>query len=388
MLGRFGADQNEVNDGPMGFDAYELRLGDVMRGERATLGKSLADIERELRIKSSHLTAIEDGNLSAFESPSFISGYVRSYAKFLGLNPDECFAKFCAETGFVPAHGLSPAASSATMVAARAKTDSAGSFAFNPVGLAPPQRGFGGFDPGALGSFAVLLAVVGGLGYGGVALLREVQKVQLAPIEQAPDVIADTPAELRGRGSARDPVAQAGSAPAAPQLASPAGDLDNRAARTAQPTALNVPILIARDGPISSIDPRETGLLAQAAPEPVPPVQVVQVAQTVDILAVRPSWVSITAADGTVLFEKILDAGERYTVPALEIAPRLKAGNSNAIYFVIGEQTFGPAATGPEVVRDVDLSAANVTSAFGLADVNSDADLVNFVAQAAAPSIP
>lgn len=386
MLGRIGANQDEVNASPKGFDDYHLSLGDVMRGERATLGKSLADIERELRIKSSHLRAIEDGNLPAFESPSFISGYVRSYAKFLGLDPEDCFEKFCTETGFVPAHGLSPAASSASMLAARARSDSTGSFAFNPVGLNAPQRGFGGFDPGALGSFAVLIAVVGGLGYGGIALLREVQKVQLAPIEQAPTIVADMPAPLQARDSSRDPVAEAGDSAAAPLLASPAGMIDNRAGRTAQPTALNVPVLIARDGPISGIDPRATGLLAKAAPEPQ--VQVVQAAQVVDILAVRPSWVSITAADGTVLFEKILDAGERYAVPALEIAPRLTAGNSSAVYFVIGEKTFGPAATGPEVVRNIDLSAQSVQSAFGQADAKSDADLTNFVAQAAATSAP
>ena len=27
-----------------GFDAFELRLGDLMRGERATMGKSLLDV--------------------------------------------------------------------------------------------------------------------------------------------------------------------------------------------------------------------------------------------------------------------------------------------------------------------------------------------------------
>ena len=30
-----------------GFDAFETRLGDLMRGERATLGKSLLDVQRE-----------------------------------------------------------------------------------------------------------------------------------------------------------------------------------------------------------------------------------------------------------------------------------------------------------------------------------------------------
>ncbi|MDZ7905910.1 MAG: DUF4115 domain-containing protein [Cypionkella sp.] len=384
MLGRFGADPDQIPAKPKGFDDYELRLGDMLRGERATMGKSLLDIERELRIKAPHLAAIEDGDLSAFDAPSFIAGYVRSYARYLGLNPDDCFIQFCAETGFVPAHGLSPAASTAAVVAVRAKAAANGSAAFNPIGLTAPRSGFGGFEPGALGSLAVLLAVVGGLSFGGYTLLREVQKVELAPIDQAPAIVADAPPALglpSGAAEAGlDPVQLAGTAP---KLARPAANMDERAARAAQPQALDVPVLIARDGPISAIDPRDAGLIAEAAPEAS--VQVVQEARVVEVLAVRPSWISVTAVDGTVLFEKILDAGERYAVPALEVAPRLKAGNSSAIYFVLGDKTYGPAATGPEVVRNVDLSNEGVQKAFALADMARDADLTSFVAQASTP---
>ena len=51
------------------FDDYEMRLGDIMRGERATLGKSLLDVQRELRIKAPYIAAIEDANPSAFDTP-------------------------------------------------------------------------------------------------------------------------------------------------------------------------------------------------------------------------------------------------------------------------------------------------------------------------------
>ena len=37
---------------PRWFDDFQLRLGDIMRGERATMGKSLLDVQRELRIKA------------------------------------------------------------------------------------------------------------------------------------------------------------------------------------------------------------------------------------------------------------------------------------------------------------------------------------------------
>lgn len=380
MLGRFATPPAETPVTLKGFDDYEVRLGDVMRGERAILGKSLHDIERDLRIKAAYLAAIENCNLAAFEAPSFIAGYVRSYARYLGMNAEDSFAQFCSETGFVPAHGLSPAASTSTMVAARAKSAATGGSAFNPSSLGQPKSGLAWLEPGALGQMAVLLAVIGGLAYGGWSLLREVQMVQLAPIDQAPTIIADAPAALGAPfgdvTAALDPVAQAGTDLMAPPLPRSS---DETAARIAQPEALDVPILIARDGPISAIDPRDTSVVTQEVA--TEQVQVVEAPQLVEVLAVRPSWISVTAADGTVLFEKILDAGERYAVPALTIAPRLKAGNSSAIYFVMGDKTYGPASRGPEVVRDVDLSVQAVQTVYTMADPSLDGDLTAFVAE-------
>ena len=390
MLGRFATPPTETPVTLKGFDDFEIRLGDAMRGERATLGKSLQDIERDLRIKSAYLSAIENGNLAAFEAPSFIAGYVRSYARYLGLNAEDSFAQFCRETGFVPAHGLSAAASTPAVVAVRAKSAATGGSVFNPAGLGQPQSGMGWLEPGALGQIGVLLAVIGGLAYGGWSLLREVQMVQLAPIEQAPTIVADAPAALgvapNDLGAAPseavaslDPVAQAGTALTAPQLPRSS---DETAARIAQPEALDVPILIARDGPISAIDPRDTSQISIVPKDvAVEQVQVVAAPELVEVLAVRPSWISVTAADGTVLFEKILDAGERYAVPALEVAPLLKAGNSSAVYFAIGDKTYGPASRGPEVVRDIDLSVQAVTTVYTLADPSLDGDLTAFVAE-------
>jgi len=66
---------------PLGFDDYELKLGDMLRGERATIGKSLLEVQRELRISATYIAAIEDCDPSAFDTPGFIAGYVRSYAR-------------------------------------------------------------------------------------------------------------------------------------------------------------------------------------------------------------------------------------------------------------------------------------------------------------------
>ena len=46
-----------------GFDSYELTLGDELRGERASKGKSLLDVQRDLRIRADYIVADRRGQL-------------------------------------------------------------------------------------------------------------------------------------------------------------------------------------------------------------------------------------------------------------------------------------------------------------------------------------
>ena len=57
MIGRRVHPSTQGADKPKGFDDYELRLGDIMRGERATLAKSLLDVQRELKIEWQPVTS-------------------------------------------------------------------------------------------------------------------------------------------------------------------------------------------------------------------------------------------------------------------------------------------------------------------------------------------
>ena len=63
---------------PKGFDAYPLALGDMLRGERATIGKSLEDVQADIKIGVKYIAAIEEGDLSVFDTKGFVAGYVRS----------------------------------------------------------------------------------------------------------------------------------------------------------------------------------------------------------------------------------------------------------------------------------------------------------------------
>lgn len=392
MIGRKIRKPMVETDKPKGFDDFELRLGDLMRGERATLGKSLLDVQRELKIKASYIAAIENADASAFESPGFVAGYVRSYARYLGMEPDAVFAHFCREAKFEVAHGMSAAASGQMIKAARNRVPVEKHDPFVHSSFVPQSASwFSKIEAGAIGSFAVLIALVAALGYGGWSLLHEVQRVQLAPVNQAPVVVAEI-APL-GAVSADTPLA-----PSAGLTGSGGVKSANGAAADIlyRPQALSVPIMTPRDGPIAAINPDATELPDQSAVEQAiaqaitdePAVQVVaDPAPGVEILAVRPAWVRVSAADGTVLFEKVLDAGERYSVPPLAQAPVLRAGNSASVYFAVNGKTYGPASPGSQVVKNLSLAVEDLTQTFQVADVSGDADLARFVAVAAASQV-
>ena len=387
----------------------DTRLGDIMRGERATLGKSLLDVQRELRIRASYVAAIENCDITAFDTPSFISGYVRSYSRYLGMDPDWTFRRFCLESGFQPTHGM--AASASGPKPGRRPSDPAEALA-NPHALFIPQQEsfWSQVEPRAVGSVLVLIAVMCGLAYGGWSVLNEVQRVTLTPGESTPGVVtALDPVE--GSGMSGPALDESDTAEIAQNLPQPEG-LD----RIYRPQILEAPVLTSRDGPIAAIDPglaaqttdagttdmasagpaqgAETGQQASAGStgfgpqvpqdQAQPLVTVAADAPELELLAARPAWVRVTASDGTVLLEKIMDAGERFTLPKLEEAPILRTGNSGAVYFAVNGQTYGPAAPGPQVVKNIQLSPDALTGKYALADLNADPELAQMVALAQA----
>ncbi|MGI9391804.1 MAG: helix-turn-helix domain-containing protein [Boseongicola sp.] len=404
-----------------GFDDFELLLGDIMRGERATLGKSLLDVQRELKIKANYIAAIENSDPAAFDTPGFIAGYVRSYARYLGLDPEWAFKTFCDEGNFTVAHGMS-ADASVRRNAKPSRNTKRQDGAKKPAHLRDPftepsvsylpkaEAVFAGFEPRAIGSIIVLLALIAGIGYGGWAVLQEVQKVRFTPVEQTPEVLA----ELDPLAGATAPVENSSDSGVAPPISVDSFD------RLYRPEALDVPVMAARDGPIAAIDPNSTGALAPdgderflAGAEPphpdnlpfavpgstdeiamiaafdsqslLPPVQVVEVGSpSVTLFAVRPSWVRVTGADGTVIFEKILNAGEQFDVPLTEAAATLRAGNAGSLYFTVNGATYGPAGDGPAVVKNVVLAPDALQQNYSVADLSQDSDLARFVAVAEA----
>ena len=404
MIGKGRRREKTPEDGETkGFDAFELRLGDLMRGERATLGKSLLDVQRELKIKAAYIAAIENSDPSAFDTPGFIAGYVRSYARYLQMDAEWAFETFCRESGFATSHGMSPGASSPQRSARKTAQDPVPDFRgkdifsqsatpFLPAG----ESMFARVEPGAVGSVIVLLALIGGLGYGGWSVLQEVQKVQFAPVEQTPTVLSDI-----------DPLAGAAqvleTADIGTDFQAPTPEALDRLYR---PQALETPVLVARDAPISTLRPDEVGTFANMGVDralaeavasidpaavdpasdvgpigpPMPtPVQVNEDVPELQLVAVRPAWVRVRAADGSVIFEGIMDGGDTFELPATEEPATLRVGESGAVYFAVNGTHYGPAGRAGTVTSNLALSVDNLTGSYSVADLAADTDLASIV---------
>ena len=85
------------SDGLRGYHDYEHSLGDELRGRRASMGKGLIDVHKELGIKPWIIVSIEKADPKSFDSPWMIAPLVKSYARYLGMNAEEAYARFQAE---------------------------------------------------------------------------------------------------------------------------------------------------------------------------------------------------------------------------------------------------------------------------------------------------
>ncbi len=353
-------------------ETFEFPVGDEMRGERATLGRSLLDVQRDLRIKAAYIAAIENADPDVFPNPSFIPGYVRSYARYLGMEADAAYARFCAESGFAGPNATARPDRTRRAVAATAQPT--GVFRPNFPMADPRWRGAPSLPFSAIGSVLVLVGLVGGLGYGGWTVLQNIQRVQFAPVEEIPMALASVEALT-------PPDAPAVIEPALSELARPVAA--TALADLYRQQELEVPILVPRDGPIAGIDPERIGLaaaatarsLAQPSPDAGGAVatalqtgepQLVATVErpTLTVVAERAAWIRVYLADGTVLFERILETGETYAPPAEIVAPLIWAGNSGSVFVRLDATLHGPLGTGTRAVRDVALDPASIAEAF------------------------
>lgn len=69
-------------------------IGETLKESREEIGISVEEAASDLKIQSSQLEDIENGNSEAFKDVFYLKYFIRDYAKYLGLNYEEMVDEF------------------------------------------------------------------------------------------------------------------------------------------------------------------------------------------------------------------------------------------------------------------------------------------------------
>ncbi len=397
------------DDGPR----VSRRISDRLRRARISRDLAIGDVADALKIRTAFIEAMEDDRFGDLPGPAYISGFLRTYANFLGLDGEQLVAmlKEDDEAAFEPAAMELPV----------------------PIReIRRPTR------PIILVSLVVATAIVV-VWYA----WQESRTVDIDLIPEVPDLIAGTtqappPPEPEETAAPADPQPAGGTAEATPPEPEDAGsamtetpalaeteapplpepeDTDSRAAQTAEPAepegtgtgtaqapplpgedagsdAAEAPPLpepedagggtaapladtddtgAAAQAPLPEAEPAaaapapepETGFTAQEAPPEEPESASGEAtaaggaATRIELRAVEETWVQVETADGAVLVMRILLPGDVYSVPDRD-GLTLDTGNAGGLEIRVDGRLVPPLGESGSVMRDVLLEAASL----------------------------
>jgi cytoskeleton protein RodZ len=250
-----------------------MPAGTILRQAREVRGESLEEVAQALKLSMRQLVAIESGHYESLPGPAFVRGFVRNYARHLGLDPEAVLAAVGAEASV--AVDLTPVS--------------------NAEGDMPANRGFKfNVVPAAVvaGLLLVLISAGGYFGWFETPVQSDTELIDpgMAPMTQA---------------EAED--ALAASAPVAPEGEPPLAEAAVPAAESAAVQPGTEPAPSPPD-----VEPAVSAALLSAPAEPAAPAA--DAMQPLRFVFSGESWVEVKDASGTIVFSGIGVPGSSRTV--------------------------------------------------------------------------
>ena len=405
-----------------GFDSYTLLLGEELRGERATLGKSLLQVQKDLKIKAAYISAIENCDLDAFPNKGFVAGYIRSYARYLNLNPEEIYERFCTESGFSSQDG-SRRLDSADRYKNRGLKDynietqldwKPSYVGLKEVDSSLFSRSYWFFWP-----FLVAFLILFGISFGAWKVLIDIQKLKIVPADNLPMIMSEMNLQssevlsenklnryqfARKEFEANEYKVSESSKLVAPQVSYRDGPIMNLQIEDIGVLGTNstkldrsLPFVsssvgstrkvlankfdfgsVPEFGVATSVETGEASLKSaqlenakialdrKSLDQDVISRQkkndgiVKQSETTLNIFAVNPSWIRIKDEGRKVVVEKILKAGEVLEIKNNWFNGNLRAGNAKDLFFSLNGVTYGPVSDKRKVIKNFKIDPQNI----------------------------
>jgi cytoskeleton protein RodZ len=335
--------QPAMADAALHGERYE-GVGHSLKVVRERRDLALTDVSARLRIRRPYLEAIEEGRFGELPGAVYVSGFLRQYAEFLGLDPDQVLKSYQAESDGAAHHRT----------------------VLNFPLPRPEER-----TPrlwlvvGAL----VLAGIVYALWYRHQEALRVGQDLiqavpsRLADLVPSPQPIAPAapPIVLPPPPIAQAPAVQvpAPQAPAAlPPVPQPAPTAQ---APVAQPPVSPPPVAQAPVAAPPAAAPPVAAPPAPVAQASAPPAAAeastsygAATAGRIRVEATAPAWIQVRGPNNEQIFTRLLNAGERYQVPD-RAGLTLLTGNAGGVRIVLDGQTLAPLGAEGEVKRGISL---------------------------------
>ena len=352
-------------------DSFE-QIGSTLKHARRLQGLKISDVSQHLRISVDYLSKLESGAFDQLPAPAYVTGFLRSYGQYVGLDPSTLVARYTAlsaKAATIPTYKM-------------------------PMSTRPPQR--------SAPVIASMLVVCAGIAYGGWYWINggDVNdQMAMAPSEivetpSIPAAMQDTLIDQRVGSDVLNydqaqsqnltaPSAQPKKVIAAKAVmptpsaatADPAAETKNvtvkmPAVASANPVEIVAAIIAPRepaappadvDTPVLSGDLAETHVITPVSQDGVTRLaensaiaNLRDPAQEITIRAVAASWVEIVRDNGEEVMAKLMRAGDSYVVEG-NTRLYLSTGNAGGLEIVIGSDDPRSIGETGQIVRDLPL---------------------------------
>lgn len=282
----------------------------LLRARRESMGLSTADLAKTLRIRQIYIDALEEGRTELLPGSAYAFGFVRTYARFVGMDGERAVQQFKDEAKHIPAQ--------TPLVLPKALTESR-------------TPGFAALLVGAL-----LLAAA----YGAWTVWGD----RVAP-PPAPTIAPPPPLAAPVPPPPEPPPVAAAPSPDVLPMPVPAPETTAAVPMAAPPAPIAPPVALST--PAVPVVPTAAGVPGpEAAAVPLGPQYVVRAGQA--------SWVEIRAGDGKVLVSRVLAPGESVSVP-VDPRARMVTGNAGGVTIEAEGRVSEPLGRIGQVIRDIPL---------------------------------
>ena len=135
-------------------------VGDILRREREKQGLTIANVEKGTSIRGLYIEHIERGNVAELPGMVYAKGFVRNYAKFLGLNAENLVQQFAEENGSVSAPSAPELETPAPT--RRISLSNVGDESLSKISIGSSSASYAGIFGKLAVGIIVLVALVGG----------------------------------------------------------------------------------------------------------------------------------------------------------------------------------------------------------------------------------